>query len=276
MVIGTKRPVGRPRMERLTVPTEKRCSKCGETKTITEFGPGGLNGYCHPCRAAYFREYRWRKARGAALAMREQGQKHPKEWVLLTAKRPEDTATNPMHRYAYPAQHPATWTERGTLTPQQYDRLWNVQRGVCGLCRQEEQRAAVPSGRITGRLGTVAARHGRALAQVNGLLNTFTLLCPACVELVFRSLHLSGQGIKTASPGVQDEAARAYVQAYQRIVVELQREGRWQPFQATIAMHRMACEAKRLSIEDFTTTSEPADEATLLRWIREDRAAEAV
>jgi hypothetical protein len=104
----------------------KRCSKCGETRPVSEFGPDrrasdGLQSQCRVCTRAYDRVYaRTRREdkreydrayrernRGRLLARRKGNAEMFRRWKLA---------------------------ERFGITPEQYDALLAYQGGVCAGC----------------------------------------------------------------------------------------------------------------------------------------------
>jgi hypothetical protein len=111
----------------------KRCTKCGQTKPITDFGvvsrrPDGRNCQCKPCVKEYTRVYRKGPVRRA--------------WVKK-ARRKMDFS----YRYG--------------LTVDQYDDLLAKQGHTCAICRTTKP---------LGRWGRFVVDHDHDTGKVRGLL----------------------------------------------------------------------------------------------------------
>ena len=97
----------------------KKCSKCGETKSVEEFnknatGKNGLQSQCGACMAAYSRA--WRAA-------------NPE------AKKAYSAAYYTANREAEIARCKAYNRKRFTgMTPDVYNQLFNDQGGCCAIC----------------------------------------------------------------------------------------------------------------------------------------------
>lgn len=122
----------------------KTCTKCKETKSVSEFGPSskasdGLNWYCRPCMAEAQRASYRRHLEAARKRKREA------QWLKLqdpTARERKRAAD----RRAY-SKNPDVWKEGarrrrarqqeapiGYFTPRDWRRIVDRQRGECFYC----------------------------------------------------------------------------------------------------------------------------------------------
>lgn len=119
----------------------KRCSKCRETKALSEFRSDGnwKDGrypYCHPCRREWQRAYYRRHQEQMKAAARRSWSKHKDRRL----------------------------PEKYGMTPDAYAVMWKNQRGVCAICE------GLPGGR-SGRLHIDHDHQTEALRE---------LLCNRC------------------------------------------------------------------------------------------------
>lgn len=129
-------------MEKLT----KVCSKCGKEKVLTEFcrnkiAKDGLNYYCRVCADIY------RHTRKGKVAHKRARQKFKK-----TAKGKKLNRALQL-RYKY------------GITPEDYDRRFTEQNGVCALCGRSEQRQY-----SDGIISRLCVDHNHKTNEVRGLL----------------------------------------------------------------------------------------------------------
>lgn len=132
---------GRPGLRREPLgPDElKTCTKCSETKPITEFN---LSRRATETRNAVFRP--WCKTCQGEIA---------KKWF----------EENPDRQLASKRRH--NWRSYG-MTPEKYNQMLAEQGGVCAICGQDEPAA---NGR-TGKKFLLSVDHDHATGEVRGLL----------------------------------------------------------------------------------------------------------
>src|SRR3990167_8336277 len=124
----------------------KRCSRCGQTKSLAEFPPSkegsqGRLGYCHTCHAEYQRELR----RAGRLGPRKRKQASNKKWFERWAEaHPEKVRAHRMVRQAVrsgrlvkPTSCPRCRSTKQIIGHHaDYDKPLDVE-WMCGLCHND-------------------------------------------------------------------------------------------------------------------------------------------
>jgi hypothetical protein len=131
-----------------TIPTEKRCSWCGEIKPIAEFGYRKskkgikrLSSWCKPCERAKSREWQKNNPEKVAAKNRQWAADNPerrKEIVRRSTARNKDSKAERNHEW-YENQSEAEKRNRHLIkmfgiTVEQEQFMLAAQGGVCAIC----------------------------------------------------------------------------------------------------------------------------------------------
>ena len=119
----------------------KRCSKCGETKTVDQFyrnrtHKDGLDSRCRSCVSSY-----WSMLRRSDTPAGDRKRANAREGGRIStekSKDPEHNYTWSKREYHWRRQHiiciPGCSANGGYLCREHYNALWAFQEGRCGLC----------------------------------------------------------------------------------------------------------------------------------------------
>lgn len=130
-------------------PTEKRCITCSRVLPIELFARhsnGRRRGQCDDCRKAYLREYHTHPDRRAGVSA---------DRKAYAKQNPEKQRAKRLVRYG--------------LTPEQYDALYDVQKGRCAICGTQKDRAG--AGDVGGG-NVLCIDHNHSTGVIRGLLCT--------------------------------------------------------------------------------------------------------
>lgn len=175
----------------MEVRATKLCSKCKKRKPESEFhknkrAPDGLSSWCKTCAKVYStkyyavhrkeaREQRRKHQKAHPEKVKERSRKyqkaHPRKIKAINRKwhnaHPEvRRAAGLKHCREHPekvreAQHKHRLKRKYGLTPEDYDRMLEVQGGVCAVCGEPEQ-----------ALRRLAVDHDHVIGKVRGLVCT--------------------------------------------------------------------------------------------------------
>ena len=136
----------------------RRCCHCKKIKLLTEFNKDnrtlGLNGFCRVCRDC---------SKERSNAHYQKNKKHIKE---ITKKRHRRLRLDPAYREIERRRYIQNSIKQYGLTLEQFDAMFEAQKGVCAICGKPQMMA---HGK-TGVLFRLFIDHNHETGKIRGLL----------------------------------------------------------------------------------------------------------
>lgn len=160
--------------------TEKKCSKCGVEKPITEFyknklGKYGVRSYCKICELLW--GDKWRKNHPErAKEIQKNYKKNNPEKYKASQKKYRDTHKEEIHQrfVEYKAGHPEVVRDnhirsRYGISIDDYNKIFIKQDGRCAICGENQsERLAIDHDHITGEIRGLLCRKCNLMLGYSG------------------------------------------------------------------------------------------------------------